>query len=97
MNIKELKLKYTQRAVIIFEEITGQPLKLDNNKNILIFYYCVLIANNRDVNLTFDDFIDVVDDDDTLLPYMNNWFAGEIAKRSIFPSKEKEEEDAKKK
>jgi len=33
----------------------------------LIFCYCILLASNPDNTMTFDEFMDYIDDDPTLL------------------------------
>lgn len=80
MNIKDLKLKYSNRVILIFEQVTRKTFELKSNTDFLIFFYCVIIANNREMNLSFEQFVEMTDDPETL-PYLNEWFVTEMKKR----------------
>lgn len=78
MNLKELKLKYTNRAVMIFEAITDRVFSLNNLTDQYIFFYSVLLANNEDLNLSFDEFIEELDKDQEAMPHFLMWFTKEM-------------------
>lgn len=63
---KEYKIKYTLRALFIFEQITGKSFNLETLLDNYIFFYSIIVANNEDV-LTWDEFIDALDSDPTIL------------------------------
>ena len=48
MTIKgqDYKLKYTLRALFIYEQITGKAFELKTITDEYLFFYCVLMANN---------------------------------------------------
>lgn len=64
---KEYKIKQTLRALFIFEQITGRPFEIKTMLNNYIFFYSVIIANNPDNILDWDDFIDALDESPNLL------------------------------
>lgn len=66
INNKEYKIKYTLRALFIFEQITGKSFNLETLLDNYIFFYSIIVANNEDV-LTWDEFIDALDSDPTIL------------------------------
>lgn len=66
INNKEYKIKYTLRALFIFEQITGKSFNLETLLDNYIFFYSIIVANNDDV-LTWDEFIDALDNDPTIL------------------------------
>ncbi len=64
---KEYKIKQTLRALFIFEQITGRPFEIKTMLDNYIFFYSVIIANNPDNILDWDDFIDALDESPNLL------------------------------
>ena len=64
---KEYKIKQTLRALFIFEQITGRPFEIKTMLDNYIFFYSVIIANNPDNILAWDDFIDALDESPNLL------------------------------
>ena len=81
MKIQELKLKWTNRSILIFEHIANKTFSLSSTYDILLFYYCVIISNNKDIQLTFDEFIDMTDEDDEYLSYLYDWLKKDILMR----------------
>lgn len=66
INNAEYILRYTLRALFIYEEITGKPYSGDKMVNSYILLYAMLMANNKDFPLTFDDVIDACDSDPSI-------------------------------
>ncbi len=64
---KEYKVKQTLRALFIFEQITGRPFEIKTMLDNYIFFYSVILANNPDNILDWDDFIDALDENPNLL------------------------------
>lgn len=56
------KIRYTLRALFIFEQITGKSFNVESSMEQFLFYYSILLANNPGTTLSFDDFIDACDD-----------------------------------
>jgi hypothetical protein len=67
INNKEYKLKYTLRALFIFEQTTGRAFKMETLTDEYIFFYCILAANNPNMDLTFEGLIDAIDEDPTIM------------------------------
>lgn len=86
MKIKgtEIKLKYTLRALFAFEQITQKTFKLESLIDQYIFYYCLVIAANPDINLSFDDFIDELDNNPNLIIEFNQFLSDEAKKQNTF-------------
>ena len=89
MKIQELKLKWTNRSILIFEHIANKTFSLSSTYDILLFYYCVIISNNKDIQLTFDEFIDMTDEDDEILSYLSEWLNKEILIRAQLSNEKK--------
>lgn len=68
---KNYKLKQNFRALLLYEEMTGQnAFKAgDNIKNHLQMFYCLLKGANRDsFTYEFDEFVDVLDEHQEIFP-----------------------------
>ena len=70
MNItikeKQYKVKYTIRALFIYEQITGKPFNIVTQFDNYLFFYCLILANNPDNVLDFNDYLDAIDSDKEL-------------------------------
>lgn len=84
INNKEYKLKYTLRALFIYEQITGKVFKLQTITDEYLFFYCILAANNPDLDLTFDGLIDAIDEDPNIMIEFQNFMKSELEKQNIF-------------
>lgn len=76
---KEYKIKVTLRAMMIFEQITGKPFGITDTLSEMLYFYSILLANNPDCNISFESFINELDEHpelitefkDILLEYTN--------------------------
>lgn len=66
INNKEYNIKYTLRALFIFEQITGRSFSIETLLDNYIFFYSIILANNPEP-LEWDEFIDALDNDPTIL------------------------------
>lgn len=57
------KIKYTLRALFIFENITGKSFNVESSMEQFLFYYAILLANNPGMTMSFEDFIDACEPD----------------------------------
>lgn len=87
---REYKIKYTIRALFIFEQITGRPFEIKSLLDNYVFFYSMILANNEDVTLLWDDFIDAIDNDITLIEQLNKVVAEYQKKDNLFAEDENE-------
>lgn len=73
INNKEYNVKYSIRALFIYEQITGKPFtgNLTYIIDRYIFAYSILLASNKDDIIEWDDFISAIDDDPDILLRIN--------------------------
>ena len=62
INDKEIELKQTIRSLLMYENIKGESYQPKNLNDILLYIYCVVVASSKDYSLSYDDFIDWVDE-----------------------------------
>jgi hypothetical protein len=97
INGKDYKVKYTIRALFIFEQITGKAFKLETMLDSYIFYYSMILANNKDQVLQWEEFLDALDENPKLLQDMEKVMKEEDGKNSLFNNEEESNDSSEKK
>ncbi len=73
---QEVELRYSMRALFMYENITGASFNPKSLQDFCTFFYCVVCSSNKDLDLTFDDFIDeVIDPQPELLNQFALWLS----------------------
>ncbi len=91
INGQEYKVKYSIRAMFIFEKLAGKLFKLESLMDWYVFYYAMILAGTPDCTLSFDDFIDECDTNPALVTEIQNYLDKQ------FQMQEPSKEDSKKK
>lgn len=99
---QEVELRYSMRALFTYERISGQSFNPKTLEDFCTFFYCVLCSSNKDINLTFDEFIDeIIDPQPELLNQFALWLSSIMEKNNFLSgaaqSQEKETKGNKKK
>lgn len=90
---KNYNVKYSLRALFLYEQITGKSFELSNTMDTFIFYYSMILANNPDTKLTFDEFIDAVDNDPEIAIKFSQVLTRQSEKQKMLGSQEEAEDD----
>ena len=77
---KEYEIKYSLRMYYTYEGITGTMFTGGTLLSISMLFFSALIANNENFPYTFDQFVGVLDEDNTLLSNFNDWLTRELEK-----------------
>lgn len=93
---KDYNLKYSIRALFLYERITGKSFETTSLENQFIFFYCLILSANPDMDLTFEDFIDAIDSGDLDVTQINQ-FVQEQQQKQLELSAKKSAESSKKK
>lgn len=93
---KTYNLKYSIRALFLFEQITKKPFKIETLLDNYIFFYCMILANNKDNILDWDLFIDALDADATLFGRISEIIASQQKKNELFDDAEEKDGEQKK-
>ena len=100
INGEDYKVKYTIRALFLMEQITGKPFEIKTLLDNYLFFYCMILANNKDKEkiLGWDEFIDALDNDKELMKQLTDIQIEEQKKNELLADdKEKEGKTSKKK
>lgn len=73
INNKTIQLKKTFRSLIAYENAMGKPFNPKTVSESIMFFYCVIIASDTNLELSYDDFLDWLDATPTHLQDFTNW------------------------
>ena len=96
INNIEYKLKYTIRALFIFEQITGKSFEVKTLLDNYVFFYSIILANNPDKPLDWEEFLDALDNDASLMAQLNIVITDYQKKESLFNDGSESSESEKK-
>lgn len=75
INGKEYKIKYGIRAMLIQEQITQKPFSLENMNEQLVFLYACLLAADNELTMSYEEFLDAIDDDMSIIIRFGQYLA----------------------
>ena len=75
INGKEYKIKYGIRSMLIAEQITQKPFSLDNMNEQLVFLYSCLLAADNELNMSYEEFLDAIDEDMSIIIRFGQYLA----------------------
>lgn len=84
---KDWKLKYSIRALFLYERITGKSFEMVSLEDQVIFFYCILLAQNPDF-MTFDEFCDAIDSGKLNVNELNKFVTEQQAMQAELAKKE---------
>lgn len=70
---KTITLKRTFRSLIAYESATGKAFNPKTVTESIMYFYCVIIASDMELELTYDEFMDWLDDNPTALQDFTQW------------------------
>ncbi len=80
---KTIKLKRTFRSLIAYESATGKAFNPITITESIMYFYCVIIASDTTLEITYDEFMNWLDDNPTALQDFTEW----LVKQSEIESK----------
>lgn len=94
---KKYNFKYTIRALFVFESITGKAFEIKNLFDNYVFLYSILIANNPDKTMLFDEFIEALDEDPKIYQQLNDILNEHNKMEEVLNGDNKEDQEGEKK
>ena len=70
---KTIKLKKTFRSLIAYEAAMQKPFNPTTITESIMYFYCVIIASDQELELTYDEFMDWLDNTPTALQEFTQW------------------------
>lgn len=99
VNIKgrEITLRFSFRAYMFFEDITGHSFTGSTMAETVTFLYCIILASTDEYDVKFDDFMDAIDDDPNIIINMSEWLTTNDKMSTMLLPKESKKNSVKKK
>lgn len=91
---KEVTLKYSFRSLILYENIQGKSFEPASTTDTIVYFYCVILASDKDLVFSFDDFLDMIDERPELFLDFAKFLSEEMEKTAVLSPAD---EDVKKK
>ena len=90
---QEITLRYSLRSLFLYERKSGESFNPRNIEQFCLYFYCVVCSSNKDLDLTFDDFIDeVIDPQPELMGEFAEWLGKTMAKNNFLSGQSQEKE-----
>lgn len=96
VNEREIELKWTFRALLIYEQLTNSTFEPKTLGDIVNFLFCIILGSDRDLKISFDDFLDWLDENPNAINEFAQWIEGELLRQKVLrPVDEEKEKPAK--
>lgn len=93
---EEIELKYSFRSLMVYEQILGKSFEPKGLTEILTFMYSVIITSKKDLQFTYDEFLDMVDNYPSLIKEFSEWLTGVVQRNAAMMNQHVKEDDKKK-
>lgn len=80
---QEVELRYSMRSLFMYENITGASFNPKSLQDFCTFFYCVVCSSNKDIDLTFDEFVDYLDEDPSKMSEFAEWLSKTMQKNNF--------------
>ena len=71
---KEYELRYTLRAFMFWEQMMNKTFSVETLTDTYVLLYCFLLASNKPFDVTFEQFMDLLDENHGAVKEFNIWF-----------------------
>lgn len=89
INDIDYNIKFNLRSMLLFEQITGKIFEIKTLTDEYILFYACILANNKDTNMTFDGFLNHVDEHPELFIEFSEILKAENERRMILMDQSK--------
>lgn len=79
---KEIELKYSIRALMMFENVADKSFGFNTLSDMIVLFYCVILTSAKDYTLDYNDFLDWIDEDSSVLQDFSKWVTTVTANQS---------------
>ena len=73
----EVEIKGKMRAYLIYEQLTNKAFNPKTFTEMMLYFYSLILANAKDIHLTFEEFMDYLDENEDKLSDFYKWLAKE--------------------
>ena len=80
---QEVELRYSMRSLFMFERVANKNFNPTTIEDFCTFFYCVVCSSNKDLDLTFDEFVDYLDEDPSKMNEFAEWLSKTMQKSNF--------------
>ena len=80
---KEIELRYSFRSMMIYEKITGTSFNPKGVTEIMIYFYSSILASDKKIDLSFEEFMNWIDENPNALNDFTMWITSTLTKNSV--------------
>lgn len=84
INNQDVKLKQSYRGIVFYEQMAGKSFNPVTTFDMLLYFYAIILGSNKDVNITFDEFMDWIDENPEMPLHFANWLIEEGKRTNDF-------------
>ena len=92
---KEITLKYSFRVFFIFENIMNRSFQPNTTSDVLVFFYSCIMASEKNLDFTFDEFLDMVDEKLELIGEFADFIAEAVKRNKVLQPQSEDEKKTK--
>lgn len=81
---------------MFFEQMLSKPFDVQTLTDTYVLFYCFLMASNKPFDVSFEQFMDMLDENHMAVRQFNDWFAEQSALQAQTSNPEKSKKGAKK-
>lgn len=82
INDEAIELRYSFRALMAYEQILNKTFEPKGITEVITFFYCVIITSKKDLQFTYDEFLDMLDENPGLIKEFSEWLTGAVQRNS---------------
>ena len=86
MNItikeKPVTLKFSFRALMMYENITGKTFSPSGLADIITFFYCIVLVSSNDYTISYEQFLDWMDANPDAINKFAEWIKTNIVNQN---------------
>ncbi len=91
INNQTIKLKYSFRGFMAYEQITNEAFNPTSLKNLITLFYSFVMISDNQLTITFDEFIDWLDENPNKLNDFSKFIAENNERQNSLSPKPTEE------
>lgn len=89
----EITLKYTMRSMMIYERIMNTTFSPNGLTEVMVYFFSTILASSKGIDLTFDEFVDWIDENPNTLQDFNSWLMTILERNGYITQKDEKGEN----
>lgn len=88
VNDIDITLRYSFRSLILYENIQKKSFNPETTTDVLVFMFCVILSSEKELDFNFNQFLDMVDENPSLVTEFALWLTKEMDKQNTLSPEE---------